>query len=159
MPVETINEVASAIVEHIVRDKLTLATVTKLRVHGNYTFAHCVNVAVLAVLFGRHLKLNADKLQILALAGLVHDIGKAAIPNTLLDTARPLTDQEFALMKNHVLAGYEALSKADDIGDEVRRAVLEHHERYDGTGYPFGRKGNEISLPGVSWPSSTSTTP
>ncbi len=148
MPVETINEVASAIVEHIVRDKLTLATVTKLRVHGNYTFAHCVNVAVLAVLFGRHLKLNADKLQILALAGLVHDIGKAAIPNTLLDTARPLTDQEFALMKNHVLAGYEALSKADDIGDEVRRAVLEHHERYDGTGYPFGRKGNEISLPG-----------
>lgn len=148
VPVKAVSGVASTIVDHIVHDKLTLATVTKLQVHGNYTFAHCVNVSVLAALFGRHLSLDADKLQTLALAGLVHDIGKAVIPSTLLDTARPLTDREFALMKNHVLAGYEALDKVEGIDDGVRRAVLEHHERYDGTGYPYGRKGNDISLPG-----------
>lgn len=148
VPVRAVTSVADTIVDHIVHDKLTLATVTKLQANGNYTFAHCVNVSVMAALFGRHLNLDADKLYTLALAGLVHDIGKATIPLTLLDTARPLTDKEFALMKYHVLAGHEALNSVEGIAEDVKRAVLEHHERHDGTGYPFGRKGDEISLPG-----------
>lgn len=146
LPVAAVSAVADTIVDHIMNDKLTLATVTKLQVHDNYTFAHCVNVSVLGTLFLRHLNMDSDALHSMAMAGLLHDIGKAAIPYTLLNTARPLTDEEFSQMKNHVLSGYEAVHGLDDIADVVKKAVLEHHERYDGTGYPYGKKGQEISL-------------
>lgn len=146
VPVTAVGAVADTIVEHITSDQLTLATVTKLQVQDNYTSAHCVNVSVLGTLFARHLNMDNGVLHNMALAGLLHDIGKAAIPPTLLDTARPLTDAEFSLMKNHVLAGYEAVHTADGLDDTVKKAVLEHHERYDGSGYPHGKKGNEISL-------------
>jgi putative nucleotidyltransferase with HDIG domain len=147
LPVESVYAVADSVVGSIMNDNLTLATVTKLQAHDNYTFAHSVNVSVLATMFSRHLDMEESALQQVAVAGLLHDIGKIAIPNKLLNTARQLKDDEFEVMKQHPLAGYEAL-KATAVPKTVKLAVLEHHERYNGTGYPYGKKGDEISLMG-----------
>ncbi len=148
LPMDSVYNVATSVVDSILSDDMTLATVSKLQAHDNYTFSHSVNVSVLATLFGRHLDMEQEDLHMLAIAGLLHDIGKIIIPHKLLNTARRLQDSEFEIMKQHSLAGYKKLKSAEGIPKNVKLAVLEHHERYNGTGYPYGRQGDEISLMG-----------
>lgn len=116
-----------------------------LKVSDEYTFKHSVDVATMAIMIGKRLNLNADELQLLGMAGILHDVGKTKMANSILNKPAKLTDEEFATMKMHTVYGYNILLDKK-LDDRVKRAVLQHHERMDGTGYPLGLAGEEISM-------------
>lgn len=107
---------------------------------SDYLFTHSVNVAVLAMMVGRWMKLEEDKVQDLGTGGLLHDIGKAFIDENLLNKPDKLTDDEYEEMKQHSALGFRYLVHNSSIKPEIIQAVLYHHERADGSGYPMGVK-------------------
>lgn len=112
-----------------------------------YTFGHQHRVALLAVAIGKELGLAKQELEIIQVASLLHDIGKAAVPAELLVKPSKLTTQEFELIKCHPQAGYDVLKDIpfiESLGKDVAIIVLQHHERIDGSGYPQGLKNDEI---------------
>ena len=110
-----------------------------------YTATHQRNVAELALLVGRKLGLDKDRLQGLYIGGLLHDIGKISIPESLLNKPGPLTEEEWNLVRTHAKRGYEILKDAN-FPWPVAEMALHHHERLDGSGYPDGLSGDELSL-------------
>jgi putative nucleotidyltransferase with HDIG domain len=113
--------------------------------HDPSTLAHSENVAALAVAVGEELGLAPDSLRRLAVAGLLHDIGKLQIPPAILNKPGGLTDAEFATIKTHPQAGADILANVGSFGEEIP-IVLAHHERIDGRGYPHGLAGEAIPL-------------
>jgi putative nucleotidyltransferase with HDIG domain len=120
----------------------------QVKSRDEYTFQHSVSVAALAVAFGRVLNLPRDEIRELALGGLLHDVGKARVPGRILNKPGKLDEAEFAVMKNHVVSTAELLGNVKGVSEIALNAAAQHHERYDGTGYPHGLKGDEISLHG-----------
>lgn len=98
-------------------------------------YAHCVNVALISRMIGRWLRFDQHDLDVLTCCGLLHDIGKLAIPDEILNKPGKLTDSEFAMIKSHPKRGFDMLLN-QNIDSRIKQAVLMHHERYDGTGYP-----------------------
>ena len=108
-------------------------------------FEHSVNVALICNVFGDWMHLDEGDKQVLTVAGLLHDAGKLLIPPRILNKPGRLTDEESDIAKMHAESGYEIL-KGAKIDDRIKRAALDHHERYDGSGYPAGKAGNEIDI-------------
>lgn len=121
------------------------ALVNAQEVRDPYTAGHQSRVAELAVAMGRHLGLSPERLQDLEMGARIHDIGKLRVPSDLLTKPGALSDEEFALIKTHSKAGYEIL-KDTALSTRIADMVLHHHERWDGSGYPDGLAGEEISL-------------
>ena len=107
------------------------------------TYAHSVNVALICRLIGKWKNFSEKDMDTLTLCGLLHDIGKSKIPNEIIGKPGKLTDSEYEEIKKHPVIGYN-LVKNLDIDQRVKNAVLFHHERFDGKGYPLGLTGNEI---------------
>lgn len=105
---------------------------------------HSLNVAFMNGMIGRWMELPQKDIRMLVMAGLLHDIGKTKIPEEILNADRKLTPEEFAVIKKHPVYSYEMLG--DRFDDAIRDAVRHHHEKLDGSGYPDGLKGNQISL-------------
>jgi HD-GYP domain-containing protein (c-di-GMP phosphodiesterase class II) len=137
-------------VNHIIDELLTnpkvLVNLTDIRSHDNYTFAHCTNVCVLSVLTGITLGLNQLQLKELGVGAILHDIGKITISKNILNKPAKLTDDEFALVKEHSTSGFELTRKIEGISTLSAHIPFQHHEKVDGTGYPRGLKGKEIHL-------------
>lgn len=125
--------------ESILRNPDALLWMSRIREQDSYTAEHCLNVAVLAMVFGRFLGLSEKDLVRLGLCGLLHDLGKMRVDMALLNKAGSLTKEEFDEIKMHALFGYELLAES---GHNLSSVVLEtarsHHERIDGRGYPKG---------------------
>lgn len=100
------------------------------------TYHHSLNVAIISVVLGRWLGMKRSDLNQLALAGILHDVGKVLIPVKVLNKNGKLTDEEFALIKSHVKKGYDIV-KNQVLDMRIKDAVIYHHERCDGSGYPF----------------------
>jgi putative nucleotidyltransferase with HDIG domain len=111
-----------------------------------YMYSHPVNVAFISLVIGKWLNLDYIKLANLVRAGLLHDIGKAKIKDSLLNKADTLTLDEMEKMKSHPVIGYKILDSVKVFDSEVLQGVLLHHERMDGTGYPLGITGEKINL-------------
>ena len=109
-----------------------------------YTVSHQERLATLAVTIGEKAGLNSEELEWLRVGALLHDIGKAAVPNTILSKPGKLTDEEWVLIRSHVKRGHEMLQDMD-LPENVMDMVLNHHERLDGSGYPNGIKGDKLS--------------
>lgn len=107
------------------------------------TFAHSVNVAMIARLIGTWSNFDEETLDLLTLAGLLHDVGKCQIPDEILMKPQKLTKQEYEFIKMHSQFGYDVI-KNQDLDRRVKQAVLLHHERCDGSGYPFGHDINKL---------------
>ncbi|WP_309118370.1 HD-GYP domain-containing protein [Paenibacillus sp.] len=116
-----------------------------LQAKDDYTFRHNIGVAVISTMIGKWLGLDSDKLQTLTLAAALHDIGKVKIEDDILNKPGKFTDEEYALMKRHTTYGHEILSGRNDLPPEVPLVALQHHERMDGRGYPFGISGDKMS--------------
>jgi putative nucleotidyltransferase with HDIG domain len=101
------------------------------------TFAHSINVAMIARLIGVWCDFPEEDLDMITLAGLLHDIGKCQIPDEILMKPQKLSKQEYEFVKMHAQFGYDII-KGQDLDRRVKRAVLHHHERCDGSGYPQG---------------------
>jgi putative nucleotidyltransferase with HDIG domain len=116
-----------------------------VRMHHSQTYQHCLLVTGLAAAFGQHIGLARKDRQRLSFAGMLHDIGKARIPLAILEKPSQLNDAEFAVMRKHPEYGFDALKSAPAIPSEMLDIVLHHHEMLDGSGYPHGFHGGEIS--------------
>ncbi len=111
----------------------------------DYTLRHSIAVGVLSVLIGKWLKMDDNDLQSILLAATLHDIGKALLPDEILNKPSNLTPNEFEIIKKHTIFGYQLIK--DTVGTSHRQALvaIEHHERIDGSGYPFGIKEDKLS--------------
>jgi putative nucleotidyltransferase with HDIG domain len=146
--VEQCEPVVEGIIDSIFRRPDALLPLAQVKNRDEYTFQHSVAVAALAVAFGRSLELSREVIKELAIGGLLHDVGKAMVPDAILNKPGKLTDEEFAVMKNHASLSAELLKKTPGISEIAYQAAAQHHERFDGTGYPLGLKGEGISLYG-----------
>ena len=111
-----------------------------------YTEEHTRRVALRAVQVGEELGLPSTRLRSLAVGGLLHDIGKLRCPDEILKKPGPLTDEEYAVVREHAEAGRKLLKELGGFGEPVLRLVRSHHERLDGSGYPQGLEEQEIDL-------------
>lgn len=116
-----------------------------VRKHHSLTYQHSLLVTGVAVAFGQHLGLSTKDRQRLSFAGMLHDIGKARIPVSILEKPGPLDKDEMALMRKHPEYGFEALASIPGIHKEMSDMVVHHHEYLDGSGYPHCLQANEIS--------------
>jgi len=120
-----------------------IATLAKLKKADEASFLHSLSVSALMIAFGRAIKLAEPVVHELAVGGLLHDIGKIAIPVSILRKSGRLTESEIAIIQRHPVYGFELLRKHSHVSTEILDIALLHHERYDGTGYPKGLKGVE----------------
>ncbi|MCQ2081835.1 MAG: HD-GYP domain-containing protein [Lachnospiraceae bacterium] len=114
-----------------------------MREYDDATYTHCMNVALICNVMARWLKMDEESIKTATTAGLLHDIGKTQIPDSIIKKPAKLTPEEYTIIKRHPQAGYELLKKSS-LDPEILNAVLMHHERFDGTGYPLGLKGNQL---------------
>ncbi len=105
-----------------------------------------MNVAVIACVIGFGLKLKEEDLQDLVTAALLHDLGKLAIPQEILNKPGRLTQEEYQIMKSHALLSYKMIKERWDLSAQIKIAVLYHHENVDGSGYPEGLEGIEQTM-------------
>jgi len=112
---------------------------------SSWTAGHSIRVAKMALEIGSELGISSKKLEDLHRAALLHDIGKVGIPLSVLDKPGALNDDEFAMIKKHPTIGARILEPIESYADIIP-IVLQHHERFDGKGYPGGISGNEIDI-------------
>lgn len=146
--VKEIKAQVSHIVDSVFRNKDALLCLSNLKEYDDYTFVHSVHVCILTVSFGRHLGLQKNRLENIGLGGLLHDIGKTRIPESILNKPGKYTEEEYTIMKRHVTLGMEVLGRYEHISQEAMLLASQHHERYNGTGYPNKLYGEKISLTG-----------
>ncbi len=144
---EAVSSISQKLFEITKLNKNLLASVSKLKKYDEYTFEHSVNVGILASSLATHIGLPDHDIETLTLSGILHDTGKMLVPQEILNKPGKLTDEEFKIMKSHVTKGYEYLLNQGFEKDSLK-IVIEHHERYDGSGYPYGLSDKNISLHG-----------
>lgn len=130
----------------VMRNQGALINLVRLKQADDYTYLHSVAVCVMMISLARQVGLPDDQVRDCGLAGLLHDLGKVAIPAEILNKPGKLTDSEFELVKRHPVAGFEALAGWQDVPDIARDVCLHHHERFDGKGYPDRLQGEQISV-------------
>ncbi len=142
-----IYECVGAIVNEILAGKIPLGGMAEISAADVYTFAHSIDVCAFSVYMGIHYGYKKDSLLILGIGSILHDLGKTRVSPEILNKPGRLTEEEFGEVKNHPLWGYEMLieNTSVQVSDSALEIVLNHHERYDGSGYPRGLKGVEIS--------------
>ncbi|HZX30371.1 MAG TPA: HD-GYP domain-containing protein [Rhodocyclaceae bacterium] len=145
---EKLEPMVENMVDSIFRNQNALLPLARLKHHDTYTFEHSVSVCALMVAFSRGMKLSQETIREIGMGALLHDVGKARIPDAILNKPAKLTDEEFAKMKNHVAQSVILLEHSPGISETALLVAGQHHERHDGTGYPNKLKGEEISLYG-----------
>lgn len=123
-----------------------LLNLSHIKTHDNYLFSHVTNVAILAMIIGKELKLSEQEQKDLGLAALLHDFGMTKVNNSIYDKSHALSPEEWAEIKQHPDHSVELLKQSGSFPEAILRGVHEHHERIDGSGYPRGIKGSDIHL-------------
>lgn len=139
-----LQSMISKIVEEIMFKKDILVNIMDIRSRDNHTFAHSVNVCVLATVLGKAMMLDREKLETLAIGALLHDIGMVHLDQSLLNKTEELTPQEVEQMKTHTSLGFEDLRKRKEFNLVIAHIAFQHHEHINGTGYPRQLKEGEI---------------
>ncbi len=149
-PLDNLKKQIGTIVEEILNNRNLMINMIDLKVFDQYTYAHSVNVAVLSIVLGMAQGLNREALNRLGIGALLHDIGKVFLPLEILNKPSLLTKKEFAEIQKHPELGFQYVkSHFSMLPISSYVAILEHHERYDGTGYPRGIKGDRTTLFGA----------
>lgn len=123
-----------------------LSSLNSVREIDDYTYCHSINVALLSSLISKWLNMDEMQCKLLSYCGLLHDIGKSKISPEILNKPGSLTPSEFEEIKKHPIIGYKILEKNIAINRDIAIGVLMHHEREDGSGYPFSLKSSQINL-------------
>lgn len=143
--VNEVQENVDELVESVSRNQDALSALIKLRRFDDYTYTHSLNVSVLSISSGKALGLSDEELKILGMGTMFHDLGKCRIPAFILNKPDKLTDEEFAIMKNHAALSAEILIEQNlQVDDQVIEVARHHHERMDGSGYPDHLSGDQI---------------
>ncbi len=139
------KQVTEEIIDEVIRNPNAVYHLNDIRMYDDYTFAHSVNVCVLAVLSGAGMQYTPQRLRELGIGALLHDVGKMAIAKQILNKTGMLTDEERDIMRKHPELGFDILRKYNaQLSWPSIHVAYQHQEKYDGTGYPRGLKGLEI---------------
>jgi HD-GYP domain-containing protein (c-di-GMP phosphodiesterase class II) len=139
-----IMQIVDKIISDILSNRDIVATLSDIRSVDDYTFSHSVNVCILSLIIGIGFGYGSDKLRELGVGSILHDIGKMMIPQEILKKPVQLTNDEFEEIKKHTIYGHELLKKIRGISMMASYIILGHHERMDGSGYPYHLKGENI---------------
>jgi HD-GYP domain-containing protein (c-di-GMP phosphodiesterase class II) len=142
---DKVAPVVESITTSILRNSSALLGLCVIKNKDDYTFLHSVSVCTLLVAFCRSRKMDAGTIYEAGIGGLLHDTGKALIPDHILNKPGRLTDEEFEVVRKHPRDGYEILRRSPEIGQIPLDITLHHHERRDGSGYPDRQSEKEIS--------------
>jgi len=137
---QTINN----IIDDLLAQDSLVVNLNDIRTYDDYTFGHSVNVCVLSLLMGTALGYNQLKLRDLGAGAILHDLGKVYIPSHILQKTACLTEEEFKEVQQHCEKGFEIIRNNKELSILSAHAALQHHERYDGRGYPQGLRGEDI---------------
>ena len=116
-----------------------------MRDYDDDTYAHAVNVALICNVFARWLRFSQEEIDLATMAGLLHDVGKMKIPDEIMKKPDKLTSQEYRIVKKHCQEGFKILAD-QDLDKRIKNAALMHHERNDGSGYPYGLTADRIDM-------------
>ena len=143
---ENARSLVEEISDSVTRNPGALISLARLKTADDYTYMHSVAVCALMVALAKQINLNEEHTRSAGMAGLLHDLGKAAIPLDVLNKPGKLTDEEFAVVQSHPVQGFLMLQESGSVEDAVLDACRHHHEKMDGSGYPDKLKGEQISL-------------
>ena len=140
------RDLVEEISDSVMRNPSALISLARLKTVDDYTYLHSVAVCAMMVVLAKQLGLDEAKTRLAGLAGLMHDLGKAAMPPAVLNKPGKLTAAEFEIIKSHPVKGHAMLLMSDNFDTDTLDVCLHHHEKMDGSGYPEGLKGDAISL-------------
>lgn len=146
--IASMDPLAEKMVQSAFRNHHALTGISRIKTKDEYTFMHCVSVAGLMISFAQEQGLAEETIHQVAIGGLIHDIGKTLVPQEVLNKPGRLEPEEFEIMKTHVTHSRDILQETTNVSDVAMDVSVLHHERMDGTGYPLGLNGKEISLIG-----------
>ena len=142
---ENVDSTVKNVIESIRSNYQALLSMASLKAFDEYTFAHSVNVMVIALTLAKHLDLKEHELEAIGRGALLHDIGKAKIPLDIINKPSKLTNKEFRLIKTHPVEGRKICLDEGMHNKIITDTISYHHESYDGSGYPHKLKGRQIS--------------
>ena len=146
---ENVNKVKHLVentIDVVLADERSIRSLIEVSSYDYYTYTHSVDVAVYSVGFGHYMNFSQEDLKKLGYAAMMHDIGKSRIPSAVINKNGKLTDEEFAMVKEHPNLGHEIMTTLGESDEDILNGVKYHHEKHDGTGYPESLKGGEIPL-------------
>ena len=145
LSLDPVIELTNKTIDAIFENPNALACVINIRNKDQYLLEHSVSVSVLITIFARFLNIPRDIVEQLSVGAFLHDVGKIMIPEEILNKPGKLTDNEFSLIKTHVNHSINIIKKTPKISKISLEIATLHHEKLDGTGYPFNVKGEDIS--------------
>jgi len=143
-----VEQDVDAITDSVFRNPDALMGLGRLRSVNEYTYCHSMSVCILMVSFTKHLGFEENLMKEIGIGAILHDVGTSKIPSEILNKTGKLSDEEYEIIKKHVQYGREIMEQTTGISDISIVTAYEHHERMDGSGYPNGLKGDEISILG-----------
>lgn len=141
----TTNSITNDLMKAINDNDAIAVDINALKTSDEYTFKHSVDVATMSMIIAKKQGLKPEDVYNIGIAGLLHDMGKSKIPLEILNKPARLNDEEFAVMKQHSVLGYEILKEKNEFSKAISLAVLQHHEKMNGKGYPMGVTSDKIS--------------
>lgn len=138
--------VVNQIIDEIFSNEVVTMNLSQLREVDHYIFEHSVNVCILSLITGIYMGFNKVRLVELGIGALLHDIGKILVPQDVLNKPDQLDDDEFGILKLHTMRGYEALKHTKQFSEASLEAILSHHERCDGNGYPMRKTKDNLHV-------------
>jgi len=142
--IEAVKDTVNDIVQKVINNESVFMQLTGIRDIDSYTFLHSVDVCIYSVITGRNLGMSPEELTDLGTAAILHDIGKCKVPYEILMKPDKLTEEEFHVMKLHTIYGYEVLSNTPGLNKQIANVACQHHEKWDGSGYPLGLHKHQI---------------
>ncbi len=144
--VNSTRKLAGKIVDNILGCDEHLLDMMEIKSYDNYTYSHSLNVGMLSAMLASEIGIPRSRLEDLTLCALMHDIGKLDIPIEIINKPGAITPLEFDVIKTHPSKGVERMNKCKNLSLEVLQGIQSHHEKIDGSGYPFGYEGDTIPL-------------
>lgn len=144
--IKGVEGMVDEVVNEIIENSYAFVQLSSIRDMDNYTYLHSMDVCVYSIILGKSFGMPRGVLNKLGLGAILHDIGKGKVPSGILLKPGPLTDEEFNIMKMHSAWGYEIVKGCYNIEDKISNIVIQHHEHWNGKGYPNGLKGYEIDF-------------
>lgn len=141
---DDLREAAALILEDVMALDGVLDHVRTISTHDGYTFAHSIDVSILSLAIAAEMDYSRPTLLEIGMGALLHDVGKIKLPQNTIKKAGKLTHEEMVKIKTHPLIGYDLVHGHQQISLRSKTMILEHHERYDGTGYPHAKQGADI---------------